>query len=275
MGKKVKSLIIYFVCFCVDFMEGYSLIKIFEVQESLRSPVGVVRIKGEALYKRVRQEIVDDGIFELPFHFLVANDCVLSERQEEKWLVDGEIVYIKSTSNHSETNHISSKQSCTIGNEPTLQEESPNVSNHQEDVFERPSLVPKDILQYWEEGCKRVRTQLKNLAVPRDDRFELKVEELEGKGIVRIWCHECNEPYGSGSSEGKLVAYNHLSNFFRSHIRSKNHERWYYSKRGLVNDQHVSTKRLKVDDASVIATSLEEMENFNQINKSESISYCH
>ncbi|MCO5587733.1 hypothetical protein L7F22_041685 [Adiantum nelumboides] len=116
----------------------------------------------------------------------------------------------------------------------------------------------------WEEKCKRIRLKPNNMTVPRDDNFELEIEKFEGHGVVRIWCHECGEPYGSDSCEGKIVAYTCFSNFFCGHIQCENHERRYYARRGLTNDKVGTTKHAKLDDA--LTSSLEAMKNFNETN---------
>ncbi|MCO5567728.1 hypothetical protein L7F22_021422, partial [Adiantum nelumboides] len=50
-----------------------------------------------------------------------------------------------------------------------------------------------------------VRSKLKNMTVARDDNFELRIEELNGKGVIQLWCNKCGEAYGTGSSDGKLA----------------------------------------------------------------------
>ena len=60
--------------------------------------------------------------------------------------------------------------------------------------------------------------KIKSNIKPSIDNFELKVEDFCGKTVIRLWCNECGEPYGVGSTEAK-VAKVYLNQFFRSHIK--------------------------------------------------------
>ena len=57
--------------------------------------------------------------------------------------------------------------------------------------------------------------KIKSNIKPSIDKFELKVEDFCGKTIIRLWCNECGEPYGVGSTEAKV----YLNHFSRSHIK--------------------------------------------------------
>lgn len=112
------------------------------------------------------------------------------------------------------------------------------------------------------------------MTVARDDDFELKVEELNGKNIIQLWCNECGEAYGSGSSDGKFTAYTCLTNFLRTHIYSKRHEKKYHSKRGL---SKINTKEeaIKEDDSRCIHHALEVMKTFNNETNGMILCFLH
>ncbi|KAI5058934.1 hypothetical protein GOP47_0025253 [Adiantum capillus-veneris] len=132
-------------------------------------------------------------------------------------------------------------------------------------------LVHKEELDKCEKECTREHSKLKNIPVARHDNFELKIEELNGKAIIQLWCNECGEAYGIGSSDGKLVAYTCLENFLRTHIFSKIHEKMYHSKRGILKVA-IKEGATTEDDASCILHALEVMKSFN--NKENGMYFC-
>ena len=81
------------------------------------------------------------------------------------------------------------------------------------------------------------------------------------KTIIRLWCNECGEPYGAGSTEAK-AANVCLNNFFRSHIKNQSHEKRYYAWRGL-SQQDESMNLSKIDDETYIKSSFEVLKTFN------------
>ena len=89
----------------------------------------------------------------------------------------------------------------------------------------------------------------------------MKVKDFFGKTVIRLWCNECGEPYGSGSTEAK-VANVCLNKCFRSHIKRQSHEKRYYARREL-SQQNESINLFEIDDEAYIKSSLEALKTFN------------
>ena len=72
--------------------------------------------------------------------------------------------------------------------------------------------IPRDVLGKWIIECNKIHVKLRNATILRDDKFELKVKDFFGKTVIRLWCNECGEPYGVGSTEVKVenVCLNNL-----------------------------------------------------------------
>lgn len=246
-------------------------IKVYNAESSSNVPLGAVRVNGAATYNMVRKEIIEDELFEEPFNFVLDDSIAINAKQEEKWLVENGPVYLKRKTNVHDLNPTSSKIPCRLGSSLRGEQEcslTHKAVSSQGSTLEEISLVSKEELDQWEKECERARAKLKTMVVPRYDDFELKVENLNGKGVIQLWCNECGEAYGSGSSDGKFTAYTCLSNFLRTHIYSKKHEKKYNSKRDLAGDlAHTNKKEaIRQDDASCIHHALEVMKTFNDTN---------
>ncbi|MCO5566937.1 hypothetical protein L7F22_020620 [Adiantum nelumboides] len=161
-------------------MDAYTLVKVFEIKENLQTSLDIVRIKGEPTYKKTRSEITDDDLYHDLFVFVVANDYVLSVKQEEKWVVES-----------NSSNHLSFKGSCTRPVKSVHDDHDNENCESVPSIKELP-LMAQSIVDVWEEECKRIRLKLSNMTMPRDDHFELKIKKFEGHGVVRIWFHECD-----------------------------------------------------------------------------------
>ena len=95
------------------------------------------------------------------------------------------------------------------------------------DNFKETSLIetikdkiPRDVLGKWMIECNRICVKLRNATIPRDDKFELRVEDFFGKTTIRLWCNECGEPYGVGSTEAKVTNVC-LNKFLKVILRAK------------------------------------------------------
>ena len=147
-------------------------------------------------------EIIEDDIFYEPFSFVYTNNNILNGKQEEKWCLRENKVYIKPIIDKQQK--VTSKESCINVESSFLSQAGDN--------FKETSLIetikdkiPRDVLDKWMIECNRIRVKLRNATIPRDDKFELKVEDFCGKTIIRLWCNECGEPYGAGSTEAKAA----------------------------------------------------------------------
>ncbi|MCO5579590.1 hypothetical protein L7F22_033447 [Adiantum nelumboides] len=161
-------------------MDAYTLIKVFEIKKNLQTSLGIVRINGEPTYKKTHSVITHDDLYHDLFEFVVANDFVLSVKQEEKWVVESNVVYIRGATLNS-SNHLSSKGFCTCPVESVHEEHDNQNCESLPSIKELP-LMAQSIVDVWEEECRRIRLKLSNMIVPMDDHFELKIEKLEGHG---------------------------------------------------------------------------------------------
>ncbi|MCO5606487.1 hypothetical protein L7F22_060675 [Adiantum nelumboides] len=224
-------------------------------------------------YSIVQKEIKEDELFEEPFHF-VLEDFIAINAKQEKWLVENGPVYLKRKASDESLNLNTSKVPCNYSSSSLRSDHGSTANDEmvssQSATLEKDMLVSNEDLQKWEKECIRVRSKLKNMTVARDDNFELRIEELNGKGVIQLWCNECGEAYGTGSSNVTLAAYTCLANFLRTHIFSKRHEKMYHYKRGL---SKIASKgeATKEDDASCIRHALEVMDSFN--NKESGVSF--
>ncbi|MCO5548977.1 hypothetical protein L7F22_002441 [Adiantum nelumboides] len=244
-------------------------IKVFNVENSNETPLGVVCVKGELTYGIVRKEIIEDELFEEPFHFVLEDFVAINAKQEEKWLVENGPVYLKRKASDESLNLNTSKVPCNDSRSSLRSDHRSTVNDEmvssQSATLEKAILVSNKDLHNWEKEYKRVRSKLKNMTIARDDNFELRIElrieELNGKGVIQLRCNKCGEAYGTGPLDGKLAAYTCLANFLQTHIFSKRHEKMYHYKRGL---SKIASKReaTKEDDASCIRHALEVMDSF-------------
>ena len=240
-------------------MDEESIIEVFEHEgDDEDKPLGIVSVRGTLTYAKIRVEIIEDGIFYEPFSFVYTKNNILNGKQEEKWRLKENKVYIKPSIDKQQ--RVSSKESCTNVEGSLLSQAEDNFKDTSP-IETIKDKIPRDVLGKWMIECNRIRVKLSNATIPRDDKFELKVEDFCGKTIIRLWCNECGEPYGAGSTEAK-VANVCLNNFFRSLIKSQSHEKRYYARKGL-SQQDESINLSKIDDEAYIKYSLEVLKTFN------------
>lgn len=221
-----------------------SFYKIQVINDDNEDDLGLVRLKNdkdEPTFALVREQIEGDELVIGSFVFIEEN-YIIKKRQEERWTLNNKVqVRIKRSANSMHELPSPSKRQC-----------SNQIDNKKGDTLSGSTskltskLLSASVLEQWEQECIRTKLKLKQMKVERDDRFELHSEDVNGKALVRIWCHECNSLYGVGSIEGKYAAYNCLANFMRTHIlESKRHEKNYMAFRGLGKE---SMQRVQADE---------------------------
>ena len=92
-------------------MDEDSIIEVFEHErDDEDKPLGIVSVRGTLTYAKIRVEIIEDGIFYEPFSFVYTKNNILNGKQEEKWRLKENKVYIKPSIDKQK---VSSKESCT------------------------------------------------------------------------------------------------------------------------------------------------------------------
>lgn len=72
-----------------------------------------------------------------------------------------------------------------------------------------------------------------------DHDWWLKTFDLNGNGVVKLWCTECKKDYGGSSKEHNKSQINNLFNNFRgSHIVSTSHIRHYCAAKSVSFENH-------------------------------------
>lgn len=90
-------------------------------------------------------------------------------------------------------------------------------------------LIPNEVMDRCFKRAKRLRAELKRVAM-EDHEWWLKTFDLNGSGVVKVWCVECKKDCGGDSKDhNKSRIDNLFNNFRRSHILSTTHVRNYYA----------------------------------------------
>ena len=115
-------------------------------------------------------------------------------------------------------------------------------SSESEEVQDTPLkllLLTTIIMDRYLERAKKMRAELKRVAMDDHDWW-LKSFDLNGQGIVKLWCAECKKDCGGGSSKdhSKSQIDNLFNNFRRSHIVSTLHVRNYCVAKYINFDDH-------------------------------------
>ena len=93
-------------------MDEASIIEVFEHERDDEvKPLGIVSVRGTLTYAKIWVEIIEDDIFYEPFSFVYTNNNILNGKQEEKWHLRENKVYIKPIIDKQQK--VSSKKSCT------------------------------------------------------------------------------------------------------------------------------------------------------------------
>ncbi|MCO5596281.1 hypothetical protein L7F22_050342 [Adiantum nelumboides] len=134
------------------------------MENSNETPVGAVRVKGELTYSIVQKEIIEDELFEEPFHFVSEDFVVINAKQEEKWLVENGPIYLKRKASDEILNLDTSKVPCNdsqsslrIDHKSTVNDE---MVSSQSATLEKDMLVSNEDLQKWEKECTRTHEKM-------------------------------------------------------------------------------------------------------------------
>ena len=87
----------------------------------------------------------------------------------------------------------------------------------------KSTLLPNEVMDRYLERAKKLRAELKKVAMSDHDWW-LKTFDLNGGGVVKLWCGECKKDCGGGSKDHTKAHIDNLfNNFRRSHIVSTSH----------------------------------------------------
>jgi hypothetical protein len=102
----------------------------------------------------------------------------------------------------------------------------------------KSTLLPNDVMDRYLERAKKMKAELKKVAM-FDHEWWLKTFDLNGSGVVKLWCGECKKDCGGGSKDHtKAHNDNLLNNFRRSHILSTTHIRNFCAAKNVDFDDH-------------------------------------
>jgi len=124
-----------------------------------------------------------------------------------------------------------SSEGVGIGMDPTILPVGSSRDTGSADSVEvddnpmKSKLLPNDIMDRYLERTKKMRAELKKVAMS-DHEWWLKTFDLNGAGVVKLWCGECKKDCGGGNNDHTKAHIDNLfNNFRRSHIMSTAHIR--------------------------------------------------
>ena len=119
--------------------------------------------------------------------------------------------------------------------------DSPEVENNPM----RSLLLPNHVMDLYLERAKKCRAELKRVSLD-DHEWWLKTFDLNGSGIVKLWCAECKKDCrGDAKDHTKSQIDNLFNNFRRSHIVSTGHVRNYCAAHNINFDDHPQSQAKK------------------------------
>ena len=99
-------------------------------------------------------------------------------------------------------------------------------------------LLPNQVMERYLERAKKLRLELKRIALD-DHEWCLKTFDLNGSGVVKLWCAECKKDCGGSSKDHTKAQIDNLfNNFKRSHIVSSLHVRNYCGAKNINFEDH-------------------------------------
>ena len=102
----------------------------------------------------------------------------------------------------------------------------------------KSKLLPFEVMDRYLERAKKLRAELKKVAMSDHDWW-LKTFDLNGYGVVKLWCGECKKDCGGGSKDHTKAHIDNLfNNFRRSHIVSTAHVRIFCAAKNVNFDDH-------------------------------------
>lgn len=75
-------------------------------------------------------------------------------------------------------------------------------------------LLPNEVMDRYLERAKKLRAELKRVAL-NDHEWWLKSFDLNGRGVVKLWCAECKKDCGGDSNDHTKTQIDNLFNNFR------------------------------------------------------------
>lgn len=106
---------------------------------------------------------------------------------------------------------------------PSVEAEGNVESSKACDEKLKSTLISNAIMDRYLERAKRLRADLKRTA-QSDHDWWLKSFDLNGSGVVKLWCGECRKDCGGGSGEHTKASIDNLfNNFKNSHLVSASH----------------------------------------------------
>ena len=111
-----------------------------------------------------------------------------------------------------------------------------------EDIPFKSVLLPNVVMDKYLERAKKLRAELKKVAMS-DHEWWLKTFDLNGSGVVKLWCGECKKDCGGGSTDHTKAHIDNLfNNFRRSHIVSAAHVRNFCAAKNIDFDNHLQSQ---------------------------------
>ena len=109
----------------------------------------------------------------------------------------------------------------------------------------KSTLLPNEVMDRYLERAKKLRAELKKVAMSVHVWW-LKMVDLNGNGVVKLWCGECKNDCGGGSKDDTKTHIDNLfNNFRRSHIVSTAHVRNFCAAMNVNFDDHPQSEALE------------------------------
>ncbi|MCO5581157.1 hypothetical protein L7F22_035035 [Adiantum nelumboides] len=134
-------------------------IKVFNVENYNETPLGAVCVKGESTYSIAQKEIIENELFEEPFHFVLEDFVAINAKQEEKCLVQNGPAYLKRKASDESLNINTSKVPCNDSRSSLRSDHEGTINDDmvssQSAILEKDMLVSNENLHKWEKECTR------------------------------------------------------------------------------------------------------------------------
>jgi len=116
-------------------------------------------------------------------------------------------------------------------------------SSEVEEIPLKSTLLPNEVMDQYLERAKKLRAELKRVALSDHDWW-LKSFDLNGSGVVKLWCGECKKDCGGGSNNHTKAHIDNLfNNFRRSHIVSAAHVRNFCATKNVDFEEHPQSQQ--------------------------------
>ena len=102
----------------------------------------------------------------------------------------------------------------------------------------KSQLIPTHVMDRYLERAKKLRAELKHISMDDHDWW-VKTFDMNGSGVVKLWCAECKKDCGGGSKDHTKADIDNLfNNFRRSHIVSTLHVKNYCAAKNVNFEDH-------------------------------------